>query len=392
MKISGEPRKLSVIKATSFLVNLTRLVFISPFDVSFPRVLIPKSFQFLSYFSFILLFIPFVRLERIFIASNTSLTKFSTKMEESMIHGRHLLEIDLNSSIFSKFRPLLIVTNTIKIYIQLKSFSFLPSSSEWSILWSEERISKKSIEESQNLIAKRSKKVKKQYFQFSSIPPQFRKKKKIEDCRGDCCQSKVIPDKGYTTRSITSKKIAITTGLLSIDGEDPSIVKAWIGYPDAVWADILWTVSSSSAVKPADYRPLDPFTPVIHYPIRGTPDNGGRSRCDHARRNRWTRETTTPLSRSLDGRIKADDDVGSWEKGLILARSILTAVKEERVRKFPFQGIVSRGIRGNSSVFFWLSRGRNKSNYRRNVSSEFEDRVNIQSSIKSLFCRMEKKV
>lgn len=97
-------------------------------------------------------------------------------------------------------------------------------------------------------------------------------------------------------------------------------------------------------------------------------------------------------SRSLDGRIKADDDVGSWEKGLILARSILTAVKEERVRKFPFQGIVSRGIRGNSSVFFWLSRGRNKSNYRRNVSSEFEDRVNIQSSIKSLFCRMEKKV
>lgn len=68
-------------------------------------------------------------------------------------------------------------------------------------------------------------------------------------------------------------------------------------------------------------------------------------------------------SRSLDGRIKADDDVGSWEKGLILARSILTAVKEERVRKFPFQGIVSRGIRGNSSVFFWLSRGRNKSNY-----------------------------
>lgn len=35
-------------------------------------------------------------------------------------------------------------------------------------------------------------------------------------------------------------------------------------------------------------------------------------------------------SRSLDGRIKADDDVGSWEKGLILARSILTAVKEER--------------------------------------------------------------
>ena len=82
-------------------------------------------------------------------------------------------------------------------------------------------------------------------------------------------------------------------------------------------------------------------------------------------------------SRSLDGRIKADDDVGSWEKGLILARSILTAVKEERVRKFPFQGIVSRGIRGNSSVFFWLSRGRNKSNYRRNVSSEFEDRVNI---------------
>lgn len=97
-------------------------------------------------------------------------------------------------------------------------------------------------------------------------------------------------------------------------------------------------------------------------------------------------------SRSLDGRIKADDDVGSWEKGLILARSILTAVKEERVRKFPFQGIVSRGIRGNSSVFFWLSRGRNKSNYRRNVSSEFEDRVNIQSSIKSLFCRMEKQV
>ena len=97
-------------------------------------------------------------------------------------------------------------------------------------------------------------------------------------------------------------------------------------------------------------------------------------------------------SRSLDGRIKADDDVGSWEKGLILARSILTAVKEERVRKFPFQGIVSRGIRGNSSVFFWLSRGRNKSNYRRNVSSEFEDRVNIQNSIKSLFCRMEKKV
>lgn len=95
-------------------------------------------------------------------------------------------------------------------------------------------------------------------------------------------------------------------------------------------------------------------------------------------------------SRSLDGRIKADDDVGSWEKGLILARSILTAVKEERVRKFPFQGIVSRGIRGNSSVFFWLSRGRNKSNYRRNVSSEFEDRVNIQSSIKSLFCRIEK--
>lgn len=117
-----------------------------------------------------------------------------------------------------------------------------------------------------------------------------------------------------------------------------------------------------------------------------------RSRCDHARRNRWTRETTTPSSRSLDGRIKADDDVGSWEKGLILARSILTAVKEERVRKFPFQGIVSRGIRGNSSVFFWLSRGRNKSNYRRNVSSEFEDRVNIQSSIKSLFCRMEKQV
>lgn len=97
-------------------------------------------------------------------------------------------------------------------------------------------------------------------------------------------------------------------------------------------------------------------------------------------------------SRSLDGRIKADDDVGSWEKGLILARSILTAVKEERVRKFPFQGIVSRGIRGNSSVFFWLFRGRNKSNYRRNVSSEFEDRVNIQNSIKSLFCRMEKKV
>lgn len=97
-------------------------------------------------------------------------------------------------------------------------------------------------------------------------------------------------------------------------------------------------------------------------------------------------------SRSLDGRIKADDDVGSWEKGLILARSILTAVKEERVRKFPFQGIVSRGIRGNSSVFFWLSRGRNKSNYRRNVSSEFEDRVNIQNSIKSLFCRMEKQV
>lgn len=97
-------------------------------------------------------------------------------------------------------------------------------------------------------------------------------------------------------------------------------------------------------------------------------------------------------SRSLDGRIKADDDVGSWEKGLILARSILTALKEERVRKFPFQGIVSRGIRGNSSVFFWLSRGRNKSNYRRNVSSEFEDRVNIQNSIKSLFCRMEKKV
>lgn len=97
-------------------------------------------------------------------------------------------------------------------------------------------------------------------------------------------------------------------------------------------------------------------------------------------------------SRSLDGRIKADDDVGSWEKGLILARSILTAVKEERVRKFPFQGIVSRGIRENSSVFFWLSRGRNKSNYRRNVSSEFEDRVNIQSSIKSLFCRMEKQV
>lgn len=97
-------------------------------------------------------------------------------------------------------------------------------------------------------------------------------------------------------------------------------------------------------------------------------------------------------SRSLDGRIKADDDVGSWEKGLILARSILTALKEERVRKFPFQGIVSRGIRGNSSVFFWLSRGRNKSNYRRNVSSEFEDRVNIQSSIKSLFCRMEKQV
>lgn len=131
MKISGEPRKLSVIKATSFLVNLTRLVFISPFDVSFPRVLIPKSFQFLSYFSFILLFIPFVRLERIFIASNTSLTKFSTKMEESMIHGRHLLAIDLNSSTFPKFRPLLIVTNTIKIYIQLKSFSFLPSSSEW---------------------------------------------------------------------------------------------------------------------------------------------------------------------------------------------------------------------------------------------------------------------
>lgn len=97
-------------------------------------------------------------------------------------------------------------------------------------------------------------------------------------------------------------------------------------------------------------------------------------------------------SRSLDGRIKADDDVGSWEKGLILARSILTAVKEERVRKFPFQGIVSRGIRGNSSVFFWLSRGRNKSNYRRNVSSEFEDRVNIQSSIKNSFCRMEKQV
>ena len=97
-------------------------------------------------------------------------------------------------------------------------------------------------------------------------------------------------------------------------------------------------------------------------------------------------------SRSLDGRIKADDDVGSWEKGLILARSILTAVKEERVRKFPFQGIVSRGIRGNSSVFFWVSRGRNKSNYRRNVSSEFEDRVNIQNSIKSLFCRMEKQV
>ena len=180
---------------------------------------------------------------------------------------------------------------------------------------SEERISKKSIEESQNLIAKRSKKVKKQYFQFSSIPPQFRKKKKIEDCRGDCCQSKVIPDKGYTTRSITSKKIAITTGLLSIDREDPSIVKAWIGYPDAVWADILWTVSSSSAVKPADYRPLDPFTPVIHYPIRGTPDNGGRSRCDHARRNRWTRETTTPPP--LLESISRWEDKGWRRRGIV---------------------------------------------------------------------------
>ena len=147
-------------------------------------------------------------------------------------------------------------------------------------------------------------------------------------------------------------------------------------------------------MKPADYRPLDPFTPVIHYPIRGTPDNADRVATMHGEID-GPAKLLRPLlssSRSLDGRIKADDDVGSWEKGLILARSILTAVKEERVRKFPFQGIVSRGIRGNSSVFFWLSRGRNKSNYRRNVSSEFEDRVNIQSSIKSLFCRMEKQV
>lgn len=81
------------------------------------------------------------------------------------------------------------------------------------------------------------------------FPLNFEKKK---DCRGDCCQSKVIPDKGYTTRSITSKKIAIT--LLSIDrgSIDTKPVDRLSG---RWWADILWTVSSSSGVKPADYRP-----------------------------------------------------------------------------------------------------------------------------------------
>lgn len=148
------------------------------------------------------------------------------------------------------------------------------------------------------------------------FPLNFEKKKK--DCRGDCCQSKVIPDKGYTTRSITSKKIAIT--LLSID------TKPWIGYLDAGGP----TFCERFRVLPVwNLRIIDPRSVYTGDPLsdsRGSvsPDNG-RSRCDHGRRNRWTRETTPPRipsSRSLDGRIKADDgdDVGSWEKGLILAK------------------------------------------------------------------------
>lgn len=151
--------------------------------------------------------------------------------------------------------------------------------------------------------------------------PSISKKKK--DCRGDCCQSKVILDKGYTTRSITSKKIAIT--LLSIDRGSID-TKPWIGYLDAGGP----TFCERFRVFPVwNLRIIDPRSVYTGDPLsdsRGSvsPDNG-RSRCDHGRRNRWTRETTPPRipsSRSLDGRIKADDDddVGSWEKGLILAK------------------------------------------------------------------------
>lgn len=161
---------------------------------------------------------------------------------------------------------------------------------------------------------------KKKFPTLPSIPPQFRKKK---DCRGDCCQSKVIPDKGYTTRSITSKKIAIT--LLSIDRGSID-TKPWIGYLNAGGP----TFCERFRVLPVwNLRIIDPRSVYTGDPLsdsRGSvsPDNG-RSRCDHGRRNRWTRETTPPRipsSRSLDGRIKADDDddVGSWEKGLILAK------------------------------------------------------------------------
>ena len=91
--------------------------------------------------------------------------------------------------------------------------------------------------------------------------PSISKKKK--DCHGDCCQSKVIPDKGYTTRSITSKKIAIT--LLSIDRGSID-TKPWIGY---LVGRHFVNGFEFFRCETCGLSTLDPFTPVIHYPIRG---------------------------------------------------------------------------------------------------------------------------